>query len=115
NANATARSTAMTMPITASTNSTTNRKVIRRCWRWRSKKFIGTTLCWQRPTSGGAAGSERSPRGPALLRGVDLKQRCRRETKRARDQAGREDLAPVVVRHDGVVVRLTRERDPVLG
>src|SRR5690606_10038093 len=103
---------APTVIRTASTNRTTSRRLSRRAAAWSSKKFIGEGY-------GAVSGTlaEPHPWDLAHFRPVrrDRQHGGRVEAEVARDQAGREHLALVVVGHDRVVVRLARKGKAVLG
>src|SRR5207342_871881 len=129
NTSHTAISTAVTIPATASANSSTSHVALRRAAAWCSKKFIsrrqGQPVIRSRgnghcaPADGSRIpGSELDLRRRphlGLLSGRDLQQRRGREIEHAGDDTRGEHLAPVVVAHDTVVEGLPGERDLVFG
>src|SRR5688572_29974966 len=92
---------AATIATTASENSRTSRPVCLRAFAWCSKKF---TLLRELHLHRGA-----------LFRLLDLEQGRLLEAEHPGDDVVREHFAPVVVSHDRIVERLSRERDAVLG
>src|SRR5512140_1914596 len=104
----TTRSTAATVPTHASANQTTSTAVRRLAAACAAKKSIVA-----RPAAATAFSLERDAHRLALRRLLDLEELRLREA--SGDEHARERLARVVVGHHGVVVRLAREGDPVLG
>src|SRR5262245_866537 len=100
--------TARTTPSTASMNSSTITRVLRRATCWCSKKVAATATRWNR--------LELHLRSLALLRRLGrLQQLGRAEAEHSREDRVGERLALGVVLHDRIVERLARERDLVLG
>ena len=112
-----AKSTATTMPATASTNRTTRRDEVRRAAAWCSKKFMpaigGSRLRTVRLSPIRTAPS--APRAPRLLLGRISSSAAGAKLNMPAKMLRREHFAPVVVGHHRVVERLARERDLVLG
>src|SRR5262245_17961091 len=101
-------STAMTTPSTASANSSTITRVLRRATCWCSKKVADAATSRAR--------LELHLRSLALLRGFGrLQQLGRTEAEHAGEDRVRERFALGVVLHHRIVERLAGERDLVLG